>query len=736
MLLELLPSEILQQITLSLDRPAIWALCLTSAQLHRDFQPDLLTSKGSLDRAYTWSVKHGDVALFRHVLQRGKYRNLSALCLAAKHGHIAIIDELLQDYDNDSMREVLFTGASMENKNWGHPLATAAKAGHINMIKRLLELEGMDIDSLNRQERYHTPLDRAIKSSKLKTLELFIERGANVTLERVRKPFPIATALVGRRYDAVEMLHAAGGADNIPIETWISLSEDLIDAPYFDSSCKDDKNMKPLRLLFAVAPQLAIADRTRLNLAAALGLDTLRAALKNKPDLSGSEFSWAITSIVTDRTEAYRATPSEKIEMCKMLIDCGSRLNCDDSDESFWNRYEITEKACENFVDVELLEYLFTLPDCPSPTKALVKAQSTAILRLLLEKGADVHDSSNDLHITALFSILERGPLEKAPGATEWHRPLGQGAGYQDWRKSIELLIDHGADVSLTDRSGRTAMNSAVDGGADEDLLQWLMDRGAHMEAPEGHKGLYSHPLIGIKRTDKAYRYRIAQWLLHHGNVSNEVGSRAINSVCRDIDIKTIKVLLDHGITLVDEDDDTTNTCLLMLGYDIRRYPGGDGPSHFPDHIEATRLLLSAGAKMFFSESRGDEGQSRRKLLPRIVNADHFQVFLDYGLPVDQDINWDTRESGFENMRYQGVRRGTVLHYAVERHRMAFVTKALDAGASPLAKNWLGHTPWELAKGLPLTCNCGFMEQLDASLVNAEKQKGVKRAWEELSEAS
>lgn len=730
MLLELLPSEILQQITRSLDRLAIWALCLTSAQLHRDFQPSLLISKGSLDRAYAWSVRHGDVALLRQVLQRGKYRNLSALCLAAKHGHIAIIDELLQGYHDDGRRESLLTGVTMENKNWGHPLATAVKAGHIQMIKRLLELEGMDIDSLNRQEWYHTPLDRAIKSCKLKALELLIENGANLTIERVRKPFPIATALVSRRYDAVEKLHAAGGADNIPIEAWIEVSEDIASADYFDPSCKDDKNMKPFRLLFAVAPQLATADRIRLDLAAGLGLDTLRATLKSKPDLSGSKFSWAITSIATDRTSAYCATPSEKIEMCKLLIECGAQLNADDSDVDFWNRYEITEQACENFVDPELLEYLFTLPGCPSATKALVRAKSTDIIRLLLEKGADVHDTSNDLHTTALLSVLDRGPLEKAPGATVWHRPIGQGAGYQDWRESIELLIDHGADISLVGWSGGTAMSCAVEGGADEDLLQWLMDHGAHMTAPEGHKGLYCHPLLCLRRTDISYRYRTAQWILRYGNVSNEIGMKAINSVCWDIDVKTIKVLLDHGITLADEDDDTTNTCLQMLGYYIYGYPGRDSPSHWPDHIEATRLLLASGAKMFFT-SHDEEDQSPRKMLPRIVNADHFQVFLDYGLPADQDINWHTRGLGFEHMhRHQGDHSGTVLHYAVQRHKMAFVTKALDAGASPFAKNLLGQTPWELAKALPLRCKCGFMEQLGASPVNTEKQKGVKRAWE------
>lgn len=448
MSLEQLPSEILRHVSLSLDRHAIWALCLTSVQFHRDFQPSLLTAKGSLDRAYKWSAKHGDVALFRQVLQRGKYRNLSALCLAAKHGNLAIVDELLQGCD-DNTRKALLTGATKENKSWGHPLAAAVKAGHEAVVNRLLELEGMNVDMVNRQDCYHTPLDRAVRGCNSKMLETFVEKKVNLTPERAHNPFPIIAALVKRRYSAVRRLHAVGGADNISLDAWIRASEDVMQANYFDPTSKDPKGLEPLRLLFAVAPQLAAAGSYQLELAAALGLDTLKVALQTRPDLSGPEYSRVITHIVCDEKGVFHATASEKVEICKILMECGASLNEDNSDEAPWYEHDIIEMACDNFVALELLEYLFTLPDCPTATKALRSAKSTEIVQFLLDKGADVHEYNNEFHMTALFSILERGPLEKVPKAVEWHQPMGEGAAYQDWRKSIELLIDHGADVSL-----------------------------------------------------------------------------------------------------------------------------------------------------------------------------------------------------------------------------------------------------------------------------------------------
>lgn len=274
-------------------------------------------------------------------------------------------------------------------------------------------------------------------------------------------------------------------------------------------------------------------------------------------------------------------------------------------------------------------------------------------------------------------------------------------------------------------------MASAVHGGADEDLLQWLMDRGAHMQPPEGHTGLYRDPLISIRRIDKEYRYKMVQWFLKHGGLVNDrIGNRTVHVACCDIDVKTIKVLLDYGIQL-DESEETTETYLQILGHSFYGNRDDDGPSHWQDHIEATRLLLGAGAKMFYSMRPESGGQQR--LLPRIVIVEHFQVFLDHGIQADETIQWDSRGPGFEHLRYQGFRGGTILHYAVERHSLAFVTQALDAGASPHAKNWLGHTAWELAKGLhgSVECICGFMTQLGDTAVNTDKERGVKRALEE-----
>lgn len=166
-----LPAELLGQICSVLDPPSVASVCLASRDFHSSFQPLLLRSRHALDRAYKWSVIHDDVSLFRQVASLGKYANISALCLAAKHGQAGIVRELLQNKD---ICDIIVSSKSPLLDSWGHPLTVAVRAGHADVVRLFLDLPASEPRKRNMSMSRSIPClaERSGLSAKLSSMKL------------------------------------------------------------------------------------------------------------------------------------------------------------------------------------------------------------------------------------------------------------------------------------------------------------------------------------------------------------------------------------------------------------------------------------------------------------------------------------------------------------------------------------------------------------------------------------
>jgi ankyrin repeat protein len=138
------------------------------------------------------------------------------------------------------------------------------------------------------------------------------------------------------------------------------------------------------------------------------------------------------------------------------------------------------------------------------------------MIRFLLDHGADIN------------AKLARGT------------PLCWAAGQGD-RRTIELLLAHGADLNKGLHSDRTALDHAF-GTRDLDMIRWLVDRGAEMDiAVTGQENL----LYAAMTSQRLVDFLIAQGV--DVDAADEDGQTPLLYVADSGDAAMARLLIAHG---------------------------------------------------------------------------------------------------------------------------------------------------------------------------------------------
>ncbi|KAI8943379.1 hypothetical protein NX059_001393 [Plenodomus lindquistii] len=152
----------------------------------------------------------------------------------------------------------------------------------------------------------------------------------------------------------------------------------------------------------------------------------------------------------------------------------------------------------------------------------LVEQGADEAAQLLIEAGADVKASAhcNPLHMATqggstatIVLLLDRGPEVNARDQIGW-TALSEAS--RNLVEIVELLIARGADVTLTDVNGETALHHAAASDYSHDrkrTLELLIQNGADINAKDNHgdRPLYSKKVkqnmqFGIREEKTALR--------------------------------------------------------------------------------------------------------------------------------------------------------------------------------------------------------------------------------------
>jgi ankyrin repeat protein len=113
------------------------------------------------------------------------------------------------------------------------------------------------------------------------------------------------------------------------------------------------------------------------------------------------------------------------------------------------------------------------IPAGSTPLLAAARSQDVALMRMLLDKGADPNRATTVDHFTPLMAALSGGARRRDRGGTRSESNL---------MPAIQLLIERGADVNAVNSRGMTAMHYAARTG-DDPAVQLLADHGAKLNA-------------------------------------------------------------------------------------------------------------------------------------------------------------------------------------------------------------------------------------------------------------
>jgi ankyrin repeat protein len=111
------------------------------------------------------------------------------------------------------------------------------------------------------------------------------------------------------------------------------------------------------------------------------------------------------------------------------------------------------------------------VPAGATPFYRAARSADVAVMRLLLEKGADASKATEDDTTPLIAAATGQGA--RFAGGEERPEP--------EFIEAIRLCLDRGADVNAINARGDSAMHAAAQRGADR-IVQFLAERGAKLD--------------------------------------------------------------------------------------------------------------------------------------------------------------------------------------------------------------------------------------------------------------
>jgi ankyrin repeat protein len=385
---------------------------------------------------------------------------------------------------------------------------------------------------------------------------------------------------------------------------------------------------------------------------------TLKVLLANKADVnisgpSGDTPLW-FAAVRAASLECVRILLDKKADPNHELINPPLLVEMMQSGLSVEDRLAIFDLLIHNNPPVQLDK---ADPDSGmTPLMHAAQAGETAVVKWLLEHGADVN-MTDDIGMGALDYSIANRQVEVLRELLKWEPQLDRVTSSGDILLQIaaddasivEMLLDAGANVELTNSSGQTVFNVAV-GKEKADVVRLLASRKVDIH----HRDQYGWTPI-LDATGFVPNAEILRILVESGaNLKDTLsaGQTPLHLAAISSNPEILKILLEfHGALDLEKRDDDGETPLLGLRSDTQ--------------MESVKLLVRAGANINAQDSRGWTP------LMKAVNGSMPNGAVDFLLS-QPDIEVDI----------QG-KAGTALHIACRRLSLSDLTKLVSHGADP-----------------------------------------------------
>ena len=253
---------------------------------------------------------------------------------------------------------------------------------------------------------------------------------------------------------------------------------------------------------------------------------------------------------------------------------------------------------------------------------AIIKRRETMV-PMLLDAGANIHATDNDgdtiLHLAVykdcskqtLQILIDRGVALDAVNNQRTETPLLLACSKAQ-AQSVGVLLDAGANPNICDKDDESCLHWAVNKGCDDEVLQELIDHGAHLDALD-LKCRTPLRLAFSRRSLSTMKV-----LMKAGadpNIPDQDGDTTLHNAIHTRDsIKTFQALIDHGAN-IDAVNNASMTPLVLASLDKQ--------------MDTIKFLLHAGADSSIPDKDGDTilhlGIHKR------WSKEKLQVLVDHG---------------------------------------------------------------------------------------------------------
>jgi len=373
----------------------------------------------------------------------------------------------------DLVKTLLGAGADVKAANRYHvtALAEACNLGNGEMMAALLKAGADPNATIGEGE---TPLMTASRTGSMEGVKALLAAGAKVnTTESYRGETALMWAVAENHADVAKLLMAAG-ADVNARSTYYDFKFRKVasggtQAIYYRGG------LTPL--LFAARQGAVESARVLLDAGADVNLP--------EPEF---QFTPLLEAIYNDHYDLAALLVERKAKLDGALYLAVEMRNLD----YFGNRPRkpVTDKLDElAFIQV-LLEHgadpnailntklpgrmaqgAISVPAGATPFYRAARSADVAVMKLLLDKGADANRPSDD-HTTPLLAAAT-GQGARFAGGSERPEP--------EFVETIRICLDHGGDVNAANDRGDTPMHAAAQRGADQ-IVQFLADHGAKLD--------------------------------------------------------------------------------------------------------------------------------------------------------------------------------------------------------------------------------------------------------------
>ncbi|KAJ3118007.1 hypothetical protein HDU96_004461 [Phlyctochytrium bullatum] len=288
----------------------------------------------------------------------------------------------------------------------------------------------------------------------------------------------------------------------------------------------------------------------------------------------------------------------------KFIVDKGADVNCKDSSE------------CTPLMNAAWYGHL-------------------SAVQVLIEQGADLNARCAERTRqgwTCLLFAAECGDADGAkvdPRGNENETPL-MVATYQAGAKqghfaAVQLLVEAGADVEATDKSGMTPFLYAA-AGRQLEMVRFVLDNGANIENKDNQNNtaLLRAAFLAQSIEEEEYfseLFLVIQLLVERGadiEATNHDGSTPLLPAVGGCFVELVRFLLDNGAN-VKAKDNSNNTSLHVAVQSVLKSAGDD----FNAQLEIVQLLIDKGVDV---GARDEDGMTA------------LEMALEYGHAAVADI--------------------------------------------------------------------------------------------------